>query len=121
MNPDQLLTITREKGIVLKAQGDQLDFKAPCGAMTPELAESLKQHKPEIIKILSRKITKCLGISCEFCRYKQKGIIFLWCGKVDGPVIDLPRCPLGHWAKDEMGFPIQNKKDRVILAYHPGH
>jgi len=118
MSPEQLLTITRKKGIVLKTQRDQLSFKAPCGSMTPELVESLKQHKPEIIKILSRKIPNCLGISCQFCRYEQKDIIFLWCDKIDGPVIDLPRCPFGYWEKDEKGFPLPDKKDRVMLAHH---
>ncbi|MDD4071665.1 MAG: hypothetical protein PHY78_04780 [Desulfobacterales bacterium] len=52
---------------------------------------------------------RCLGTSCQFCRYEQKDIIFLWCDKVGGPVIDLPRCPLGFWEKDEKGFPIPDR------------
>lgn len=130
MRPEQLLTITQEKGIILKAQGSQLAFKAPRGSMTPELVESLKRHKPEIIKILNETQTAtenliplCLGVACNDAEYKElDGMPYcLWCNRINEPVIDMQECPEKYWAKDKKGIPVSSRGRRVLLAYHIRH
>ena len=52
MTLDGLLTELREKKIELWVEGDRLRYRAPDQALTPELLERLRQHKPELINFL---------------------------------------------------------------------
>ena len=42
----ELLTTCRQAGIRLEAAGDKLRYEAPPGTLTPELRDTLTQHKP---------------------------------------------------------------------------
>jgi amino acid adenylation domain-containing protein len=51
----QLLTDLRERGIRLWEEGGQLSFKAPKGALTPELRAELGERKAEVLSFLRQK------------------------------------------------------------------
>ncbi|MBD6619878.1 amino acid adenylation domain-containing protein [Komarekiella sp. 'clone 1'] len=53
MNKNQLLIELEKRGIKLWLENDLLNIEAPKGTLTPELRDSLKEHKPEIIKLLN--------------------------------------------------------------------
>lgn len=82
MTASQILSITREKGIELKAQGDQLAYKAPIGALSKELIEQLRDHKAELLNLLTREKSELSPGECETCPaggfwdWKGAG---LWC------------------------------------------
>ncbi len=52
MNVQQLVNDLRRRGITLEPAGDKLRWRGPKGAMTPELLERLRQHKPEVLEYL---------------------------------------------------------------------
>jgi hypothetical protein len=60
---------------------------------------------------------KCLGCECEHVVYKYEVGIdradapMLWCAEVDSAVVDLGKCPLGFWEKNNRGWP-RNIKER---------
>ena len=54
MNVDQILSYVRQKGIVLIPDGDRINYKAPSGIMTPDLAETIRTHKQTILGILNQ-------------------------------------------------------------------
>jgi hypothetical protein len=47
-----LLAELAARGIELRAEGEQVQFR-PIAAMTPELAERVKQHKSEVLALLN--------------------------------------------------------------------
>lgn len=50
MTPDELLATVRERRIRLWREGDDLRFRAPPGALTPELRSELGRHKEELLE-----------------------------------------------------------------------
>ncbi len=54
MNAPSLLTETSRRGIALEAHGGTLRYDAPAGTMTPELKDHLREHKAELLRLLSR-------------------------------------------------------------------
>ena len=48
-----LLAELAERGITLAVDGGQLVARGPAGAMTPELAQRLKQHKAALVEALT--------------------------------------------------------------------
>ena len=57
MNLNQLLTELSERGVKLWAEGDQLRIRAPKGALTLELRDSLTQCKTELLTLLQQRHT----------------------------------------------------------------
>jgi len=53
MTAEQVLSFVNQKGIILTADGDQINYKAPTGVMTPDVAEMIRKHKPGILGILN--------------------------------------------------------------------
>jgi hypothetical protein len=54
MTPRDLFTICRKAGIVLSLADGRVRFKAPSGALTPDLRASLQEHKSVITEVLWR-------------------------------------------------------------------
>jgi hypothetical protein len=54
MNAEQILSYVHQKRVVLIPDGDRIKFKAPSGIMTPELAETIRTHRQEILGILNQ-------------------------------------------------------------------
>jgi hypothetical protein len=52
MTPMQLLMECRRRGIKLSANGDKLRVVAEKGAITDELREALRRHKPALMELL---------------------------------------------------------------------
>ena len=53
MTAEQVLSFVSQKGIILTADGDQINYKAPTGVMTPDIVEIIRKHKPGILGILN--------------------------------------------------------------------
>ena len=53
MNARTFLQQALQYGIRLSAHGDTLDVDGPKTALTPDVIDYMRQHKPEIIKALS--------------------------------------------------------------------
>ena len=49
MNPCDLLQALRAAGVTLRIVGNTLRYRAPRGALTPELRAALAEHKPDIL------------------------------------------------------------------------
>jgi hypothetical protein len=45
----EILQAAHEAGIVLTVDGDRLRFRAPAGALTPELRAALEELKPDLL------------------------------------------------------------------------
>ncbi len=54
MNAEQILSYVRQKRVVLIPDGDRIKYKAPPGIMTPELAKTIREHRQEILDILTQ-------------------------------------------------------------------
>lgn len=52
MSLASLLHEVTHRGVHVRADGETLRYRAPKGAMTPELLEALKLHKPELLRLL---------------------------------------------------------------------
>lgn len=50
-----LLDELRTRGVELTPDGDRLRYRAPQGALTPELKQALAERKPELLVILGGK------------------------------------------------------------------
>lgn len=53
MSAIELLAAAEARGIHLFADGDEIKYRGPRGAMTPELRELLRAHRGEVFKILT--------------------------------------------------------------------
>ena len=53
MTAEQVLSYVNQKGIILTADGDQINYKAPTGVMTPDITDIIRKHKPGILGILN--------------------------------------------------------------------
>jgi len=53
MKAQDFLRQSLRRGIQLSVQGDKLDIDAPNSALTPDVMEFMRQHKSEIIEILT--------------------------------------------------------------------
>ncbi len=53
MNAYQLLELFGRHAVVLEVDGDKLRCKAPRGFLNDEMLQALKQHKAELIALLS--------------------------------------------------------------------
>lgn len=53
MTAHELLLTCRQAGIVLAADGDNIDVDAPKGVLTPELRSELARHKPALVALLA--------------------------------------------------------------------
>ncbi len=67
MTASQILSITKRKGIELKAKGDQLAYKAPRGALSEDLISLLRAHKTELLSLLAIEKGEVAPGDCESC------------------------------------------------------
>ena len=63
MSASELLAELRECGVELVATGGQLRYR-PREAVTPQLLDQIKKHKPELLKLLESEQHKLQGGDC---------------------------------------------------------
>jgi hypothetical protein len=83
MTASEVIAEMSRKGITLVARGDRLAYDAPKGVVTPELVTLLRQHKPEILAIL----TAPSPIGCAW-REDERGNLIFSDGTVYSPTSD---------------------------------
>ena len=54
MTADETLAELHRRGVILEPNGDRLRYRAPQGALTPELREAMAEHKGEILSTIRR-------------------------------------------------------------------
>jgi len=54
MKAAQILSYVRQKGVILIPNGDRIKYKAPPGIMTPDLAETIRNHRQAILSIFTQ-------------------------------------------------------------------
>ncbi|HWP84015.1 MAG TPA: hypothetical protein VNN17_02405 [Terriglobia bacterium] len=65
MSAAQFLCELERRGIVLEARGNHLHYRAPKGRLTPDLVESLRQHKAELLRLLAGEAKTGYGLCPE--------------------------------------------------------
>ena len=71
MNAEKILSYVRQKRVVLIPDGDRIKYKAPSGIMTPELAETIRTHRQEILDLLIQDRKSEFTPSCAGSRDNQ--------------------------------------------------
>jgi amino acid adenylation domain-containing protein len=56
MTVDALLDALEAAGVALALEGDRLQYRAPAGALTPELRAELKEHRSEVLATLRERL-----------------------------------------------------------------
>jgi hypothetical protein len=88
MNVDALLRSLADRDVELYLGGDQLRFRAPAGALTPEMRDEIAAHRPAIIEHLRTGTKTTATARCGKCDWRdwrddppQDGRIRTKCGK----------------------------------------
>ncbi|MBO3457408.1 non-ribosomal peptide synthetase [Aetokthonos hydrillicola Thurmond2011] len=63
MNRKELLAELEKRGVTLWVENDKLNIEAPKGVLTPELRDSLREHKQEIIRLLQISDTNTTSVA----------------------------------------------------------
>jgi len=64
MNTQTFLKKALQHGIRLAADGDKLDVDAPKDALTPDVMEYMRRHKPEIVEALTTPPGEAFPFAC---------------------------------------------------------
>jgi hypothetical protein len=85
---ENLLRTLADRAVELYLDGDRLRFRAPAGALTPELREEIAAHRPTIIERLQKASTNVAVSRCRICYSRnwrddppKDGRIRTMCGK----------------------------------------
>jgi len=65
MNVQTFLTEASRRGLRLSVHGEKLDVDAPKDALTPDVMEYMKQHKPEIVEALKDTLPHGACFQCD--------------------------------------------------------
>lgn len=65
MNAHTIIADLQMRGILLRVDGDKLHFRAPKGALTPELRGAIEECKAEIVSILKGPSAQSSTDSCS--------------------------------------------------------
>ncbi len=55
MNPQELLADLERLGVAYSVEGQHLRLEAPRGAISDEMRQALKEHKPQIVELLCQR------------------------------------------------------------------
>jgi hypothetical protein len=66
MTAPELLADLRARGIRVRVVGDRLRL-APLEVLTPELLEVVRQHKPELLRLLAGRHEVSTPAACSWC------------------------------------------------------
>ena len=106
MTAADLLTHCRERGIVLVDQGDRLQFRAPKGALTPDLKAALARHKGALLAILRGSVDQEMSLGTgPVASAKTEDNRPVWVHYANGfpeKVFTLDRIPpeATHWCRE---------------------
>ncbi|PMB52084.1 non-ribosomal peptide synthetase [Fischerella thermalis CCMEE 5201] len=106
MNKNQLLIELEKRGIKLWLENDLLNIEAPKGTLTPELRDSLKEHKPEIIKLLNLSNIKTTSLPIIKPNPQQLHQPF--------PLTDIQQA---HWLGRNQVFELSHVSNHVYIEF----
>ena len=106
MTAHDVLKIADQRDIQFTVAGQEIRFDAPDGAMDDELIRQIKKHKARLLLLVDENAPIWCSTNCpKGQRLEIEGMPVLWCQVSNKPVIDLYKCPSGHWIKDSEGRP----------------
>jgi hypothetical protein len=119
MNVALLLHECRRRGIELRAEGDAIGFRAPKGAMTVDLAETIAAHREGLRDALAGEATEARGVTGSGPGPHGAGL-------VPGFGPHGPACGPGMWTKDAVATPCQDavgeaEEEETPLLVHMVH
>lgn len=115
MTVSDLFSELCKRGIEIKLIGEKIKlYGSSKDDFDESLVELIKAHKAEIIAALSTDFhTDLKGrpnwcLECQHGRYEtdDAGLQVLWCGLKDRAVLNIEKCTLGYWIKNEKGWPV---------------
>jgi len=112
MTAVDILNEISRRGIKIELAGENIRLHGHEKDFDESLVKSIKTHKSKIIDILSggSAANKGRPIWCTECQhgsYKTEDTgQALWCNLANQAVIDMQKCALGYWAKNEKGWPV---------------
>jgi hypothetical protein len=77
MTANEILRDLTVRGVILSADGKQLNVDAPDDLLTDETLAVLKEHKAELLKLLA--IERCPICAAELAENSGKRFRHLWC------------------------------------------
>ena len=113
MSASELLVELREYGVQLVATGGELRYR-PREAVTPQLLDDLREHKPELLQLLESEQYKLQGVNCysEDSRPEVRNLIAVgWKPK--------ERCGKTIWGSPENGFWYSQEMALELLRLDP--
>jgi hypothetical protein len=82
LTPGDLLAELSGRGITLEPQGDKIKYRAPVGALTPELKEAVSNHKTALLQLLTAPPADAMSEEpCPACGTRER---WLW---IDGRLL----------------------------------
>lgn len=120
MDPFNLLAKLKQLNVKVSLAGDRLRLEAPKGVLTPELKETLQQHKPALTALLSGQPleveeTLLPGVKSKVYRTRQvcleAGHCLQWSRETDCNLFPLTWC--WGWCRERQaarGKPIEARK-----------
>ncbi|MCH7533901.1 MAG: hypothetical protein IIB36_19360 [Gemmatimonadetes bacterium] len=79
MTAADLLRVVREQGVELTPDGDQLRYRGPREALTPDMLIELKRLKPDILALLSTPHETHPCSRCQRFTFPEAGVVCYWC------------------------------------------
>ncbi len=115
MTVTDILNELQKRGIDIELAGENIRLHGSSeNDLDESLVESIKIHKAELIKLLSIEAgmdLKGRPVWCTECQHggyktEDTGSQALCCGLADQAVMDMKKCIMGYWIKNEKGWPI---------------
>ena len=113
MKVTDILNELQKRDIDIEISGEKVRLHGPKGNMDESLVELIRTRKSEIIIALSGEADTKKGrpVWCTECEHGQHetddiGSQVLWCNLVNQAVLDVEKCMLGYWTKNEKGWPV---------------
>jgi hypothetical protein len=88
MSAHALLEYLRRRDVILEVSGERLHVDAPRGTLTDELCRALKEHKPQLMKLLEWE-------RCKLEEADRRGLVIKWAEELDWIALHDPTT--GEW------------------------
>ena len=79
MTAADLLRVVREQGVELTPDGDQLRYRGPREALTPDMLIELKRHKSDLLTLLSTSHETYPCSRCQRFAFPEPDVVCFWC------------------------------------------
>ena len=82
MTAHEVLQEASRRGIVLTPAGTSIRFRGPKDALSEDLKQALKRHKPQILQLLGAGRSTYPCSLCGRFAFTEADVVCYWCRKV---------------------------------------